>query len=276
MGVQLAFNPTQFQPSFETSGGRLPTGKYSVTITDITAERTKDQTGGLLKIEFTVNQGTPQAGRKAYTRLNLWNASQQAAQIAHQQMSALCYCVGIFQQINDTDQLKNRQLMIEIVDDGQYSNVTTFMDANGQKPGQQGQAGAPQMQQGSPQGAPQQPQFAQQGAPAQQQPMPQFQAPAAQPNPGANPFPAAAQGGNPFQPPASNQPAFPNAPQGFPQQAGPGQPAPWNGGQQPMQQQQPQFGQQAYQPQGMPANNPAQQFQQQPQQQQAPQGWPGQ
>jgi hypothetical protein len=240
--LQINFNPAQYEPF--SGYDLLPAGDLPVLITDAVAERTKDQTGGLLKVEFTVAQGHQFAGRRLFARLNLWHQSPKWAEIAHKQLTSLCYCVGIMQQLTDTDMLKNRNMIITINNDGTYNNVTVFKDAQGNEPGKQAKGGAPQQGQPGQQGMPQ---FGQQ----QQQP-------------------AA------FQQPQQQPAAFQQPQQGQPQ----GQPQTFftPPAQQPQQQQQPQqgfvqpqgnpFGQQ---PQGQPQQGfPAQQQQPQQQQQQPP------
>jgi hypothetical protein len=270
--LQINFNPAQYEPF--SGYDLLPAGDLPVLITDAVAERTKDQTGGLLKVEFTVAQGHQFAGRRLFARLNLWHQSPKWAEIAHKQLTSLCYCVGIMQQLTDTDMLKNRNMIITINNDGTYNNVTVFKDAQGNEPGKQAKGGAPQQgqpgQQGMPQfGQQQQPaafQQPQQGQP-QGQPQTFFTPPAQQPQQQQQPQQGFVQPqGNPFgqQPQGQPQQGFPaqqQQPQGQPQQPPYAQQQPQQGQPMPFPQgQQPGF----VQPQAQQPQNPQQGFQQQP------------
>lgn len=139
------FDPTQGVPS-------MPVGKHPVVIVNDEVKPTKDNTGGYLELTVEIIDG-PSKGRQGAIRLNLYNQSQQAVEIAHRQFSAICHCVGVF-QVNDGRQLHNLPFMIEVAlqKDPEaakkgYTEVVRYYDRNGNepgKPGTQGTAAQPQ------------------------------------------------------------------------------------------------------------------------------------
>jgi hypothetical protein len=227
------FNALQFDPT--QGAGQLPIGKHVVIAEKSEIKPTKGNDGGFLEFGLKIVEGQ-QAGVGGAWRLNLYNASQQAVEIANKQMSALCHVTGVF-NVTDSSQLHNIPFMVEVApqkDNPQYTEVKRVFDRNGNEPkaGQQGQQAQ------------------------QQQPVMQGQS-------------------NPVDGFGSNAPQGQQQPQnGFGQGQGQGQGGQaFGGGQQPQgQQQQPQNGQwQQQQPQGgnsAPAWGAPQGQQQQPQGQQ--------
>lgn len=142
-----SFDATQFEPS--QGGQRHPTGKYPATISNTTIKPTKSGDGGLFEVEFTTPAGT------IANRYNLWNKEPKAVEIAHKELSALCYATGIFKLDfrNDAVVLRNARCMIEVGEqkdkEGKatgYVEVTHVYDANGNEPGKQAQSPQPQQQ----------------------------------------------------------------------------------------------------------------------------------
>ena len=250
--VQLlnSFNPMEFDPS--QGGAAWPLGKHPVIIESAEVKATKDNSSGYLQLNLKVIDG-PNAGHVGAYRLNLYNQSQEAAQIAHRQLSAVCHVTQTFQLGPDGTQLQylfNKPFVIEVgMQKGQeaqekgYTEIKRVYDMAGNEPGKTGQA-----QQQPPQGfQQQQPQGQPQGGFNGGQ-QPQQQAPQGQQG-GAGAWGGQGQG----------------AQQQAPAQGG--QPGGWGQGQQP-QQQQPAPQQQ---PQGQAAGGWAQG---QGGGQQAPQGGP--
>ncbi len=228
MTMNYQFDARQYDPNQGTPAH--PVGKFLATITDTAIKPTKDNDGGYFEVEFTTQHG------KASMRYNLWNKNQQAVDIAHRQLSALCHSVGIYNvdMNNGGLALRNAQLTIEVAKqkDSEYTEVKRVYDVNGNEPGKAGNGPAPAAQ----------PAQAGNGwgqQPAQQQPAPQA-APQQQPAQGWGqqaPAQAPAQAQQPQQPqggapwggqqqltqqaPAAQQPA----PWG--QQAAPQGQAPW-------------------------------------------------
>lgn len=181
-GFQGSFDATQFEPIQSAGLAPHPIGKYPARIVGTSCEQVKDKDKeGLFKVEFE----TP-AGR-AIKRYNLWITSPQAVEIAHKELSALCYATGVF-RLNFMDEgaaLRGAQLQIEVgwqkgneptqeKPGGGYTEIKKVFDANGNEPGKQNAAPQPQAQQwggGQPQQqAPQQAAPAPASAPMQQQP----------------------------------------------------------------------------------------------------------
>jgi len=88
----LNFDASQVAPSvpYET----LPAGKYLVEITDTELKPTKNGTGEMLQIEFTVIDGEFK-NRKVWDRLCLRHSNPEAVKIANANLSAICHAVGV-------------------------------------------------------------------------------------------------------------------------------------------------------------------------------------
>ena len=255
MSTQLLqpFDARNFDPS--QSAGSLPVGKHPVIIYEASIETNKAQNGGFLQLMLKIIDG-PNAGQTGPYRLNLYNASAQAVDIAHRQLSALCYVTGVF-QVQDAQQLFNIPFMIEVgMQKGEeaaakgYTEIRRVFDRNGNEPKAQGGQQQPQGQQQQPAQGFQQPQGQQQpaqgqgggwggqpqgqgnaAAPAASQPAawgnPQGQQPAQQPQ---NQVGQGAQWSGGAQQPAQQQPAANGAgggAGGWHQQAQPQGAAPW-------------------------------------------------
>jgi hypothetical protein len=203
-----AFNAQQFDPS--QSSGQLPVGRHPVVVDKSEVKATKAGDGGYLELTLKIIDG-PQTGTTGAMRLNLYAQSQQASEIAHRQLSAICHAIGQF-MINDSAQLHNHPFIVEVSpqkNDPQYTEVKKILDINGNEPGK-----APAPQQAIQQPAPQA-----QFAPAAQQaatfgnPTPSVQpAWGSSPAPEAAPQPAWGQ-------PAQQQMAPSHAPEPQPQAA---------------------------------------------------------
>jgi hypothetical protein len=241
------FNANNFDPTQGVGG--LPIGKHPVIIQSSDVKATKANDGGYLQLDLLIIDG-PQKGTVGAYRINLYNASQQAVDIANRQMSAISHVTGVF-MIQDTAQLHNIPFVVEVgpqKNDPQYTEVKKVYDIHGNEPGKApagGGAAQPQGQGGfAPPNAGQQQQQPPAGggwgggAPqGQQQQQPPtgggWQPPQGDPNAGQGQPPAnggGQWGGQAQQPPAGGgfQP-----PQG--QGQGPGNGAPPNAGQQQQQ-----------------------------------------
>lgn len=145
MPFEDSFDASQVEPSqgFDVH----PAGIFDASIMNTSIEPTKDQSGGLFKVDF----GTP-AG-KITKRYNLWNPSPQAVEIARKELSALCYATGIFKLDfrNDAAVLRNARCKIEVAHQidkdtkqpSKYMEVKRVLDVNGNEPGK-GPSPAPQ------------------------------------------------------------------------------------------------------------------------------------
>ncbi len=204
-----SFDATQHQP--RQGGQAHPVGKYPFTITDTAITPTKDGQGGMFIVTFTSPSGD------LVNRYNLWNNSPKAVEMAHGQLSALCYATGVFRLNFDNSgaELRGARGMMEIgyqkgeeptaeKPAGGYVELKKVFDANGNEPGKSTPAPQPQ-----------------QAATASGPPWPGPN-PAAQANPPVNPN-GGAVGWQPQGTQASQ--ALPNGPSGAWQQ-GPTQGAP--------------------------------------------------
>lgn len=198
------FDATQYDPSQGAS--QMPVGKHPVVIEASSIETNSKGDGGFLLLTLRIIDG-PAKGQSGAYRLNLYNASQKAAEIAHRQMSALCHVIGVF-RVQSSEQLHNLPFVVEVEpqkDTPQYTQVVRVFDMAGNEPGKapanNGAAAQPQQFQQPQQQQPQQPAAAPAaaawGQPAQGQPAPA---------PAAAPAAAWQQGGG--QPAAGGQPAW--------------------------------------------------------------------
>lgn len=204
--LQTVFDATKVDPS--QGIGQLPVAsKLPVTITDSEIKGTKDNSGGYIQFTVQVGQGE-HAGRKGAYRINLYNSSDAARNIAEKQLSALCHITGVF-NLQDTQQLHNIPFLVDVVaqTDPKYTEIKAVYDANGNEPGRahsqtnaHNSGGQQQTQQAQQQPAPEQQQTQntgwgagqtqQQSAPAwgggqqQSNPEPQQQQPQQQPQGG--------------------------------------------------------------------------------------------
>ena len=238
--LMAPFDARNFDPS--QSAGSLPIGKHPVIIYEASIETNKQGNGGFLQLMLKITDG-PNAGQTGPYRLNLYNQSAQAVDIAHRQLSAICYVTGVF-QVTDAKQLFNIPFIVEVgMQKGEeaaakgYTEIKRVFDRNGVEPKGQQPAGG----QAQPQGFGGQPQGQQQpaqgnGAAWGGQPQGQSQtaAPAAQ-QPAAWGNPTQGQPQQPAQQPQGQNPAWGAQPaQGQPAGGG------GAGGGQWQQQQQPQ------------------------------------
>lgn len=276
MGV-LNFNARNVTPMVTLDP--VPENWYKVVIAKSNMKKTKDETGMMLALECSIIEGQYQ-GRVVYWNLNLFNASQQASEIAAKQLSAISHVTGVYDVAdvggpdNSTPMIHNIPFLAHVVvspgNSGPMNNIRSVKDVNGNLPGKA--AGGPPMQQPGQPPMQQQPQaqpgqWQQPGSggpvmqpggyvPPQQQTQPTYTPPQGQPGGQPTYTPPVAQGqwGPPGQPQAQpgQQPQQP--PQGQPGQQ-------WNGGQQTQPAGQPQGQPQAWQQPGQqpgqpPANAP--------------------
>lgn len=215
MQLLQPYNPLNYDPS--QMGNKLPVGKHLVVIDGDEITATKNNDGGMLVLNLNIIDG-PLAGSGGSYRLNLYNQSQVACEIAHKQLAAICHVIGMQGVIiTDAAQLHNKPFYVQVEPqkNTEYTEVKRVYDINGIEPGKPGCG--QQVAQGQPAGF----------TPRQQTTPPASFTPQQQP--------AAAWG----QPPASQQ--APAQTEEVPIQQPSQQPAPW--------------GQQSQQPVAQPANN---------------------
>jgi|GEM_PF-6007938 len=161
-------------------GGSLPQGDYNVGIESATVKPTKnDPNQGYLELKLKVMDGDF-AGRYAPDmRLNLWNASEKAREIANETLKSITMATGVG-PIDDSSQLVGKTMQVTVrpqKDNPQYSesvNPTSINRPAFQQQNPQGgggfnpDGGAFGQQQNPQQGAA--PAFLPSTAPAQQEP----------------------------------------------------------------------------------------------------------
>ena len=132
--LQQAFDANNVNP--QQSTGQLPIGKHPVAIVDSIVKATQKNDGGYLELELRIMDG-PMTGTTGAYRLNLYNQSAKAVEIANQQLSAICHVTGQF-LIQDSAQLHNIPFIVEVgpqKDNPQYTEVKKVFDVNGNEPG---------------------------------------------------------------------------------------------------------------------------------------------
>lgn len=133
MEIQGSFDATQFDPTQVMPVH--PVGKFLATISGTDIKPTKENNGGFLEVMFTTEAGS------IPMRYNLWNQSQQATDIAHKQLSALCYATGVFKldYANKAGALRGARCGIEVTKqpNSDYTQVAAVMDVNGNLPTKQ-------------------------------------------------------------------------------------------------------------------------------------------
>lgn len=91
----------------------VPTAWYKAMITASEIKNTKSGDGRYLEIELQILEGQ-YAGRKLWDRLNLWNNSAKAVEIAQRTLSAICHATGKI-HVQDSVELHNLPLQVRAV-----------------------------------------------------------------------------------------------------------------------------------------------------------------
>lgn len=103
------FNAADHEPvSFDV----VPAGMYEAVIVASAEKPTRDGHGKYIELELQVLNGQFQ-NRKIWDRLNMWNRSDKAVEIARATLSAICRAVGVLTP-NDTSELHNRPLVVKV------------------------------------------------------------------------------------------------------------------------------------------------------------------
>jgi hypothetical protein len=106
------FNANEVQPNegFDV----IPEGWYPAVITESEKKATKNGNGHLLALTLVLlEEAGKYKNRKAWDRLNLWNPSAKAVDIARGTMSAICRAVGRLTP-NDSSELHDLPLLIHL------------------------------------------------------------------------------------------------------------------------------------------------------------------
>lgn len=151
MQLVTPFDATTVDPS--QGSAQLPIGKHPVIIVASEVKANKANDGGYLELDLQIQDG-PNKGQIGAYRLNLYNKSQQAVEIANKQLSALCHVVGVF-KVSDSSQLHGVPFVIEVgYQKGEdpatnpqgkgYTEVKRVFDIQGNEPGKKAVTTAPQ------------------------------------------------------------------------------------------------------------------------------------
>ena len=90
----------------------LPPGDYLAQIVQSEMRPTKNGSGQFLWLEMDILE-EQYSGRKLWDRLNLVNPNQQAAEIAHRTLSAICHATGKM-QVTDSEQLHTKPMLVTV------------------------------------------------------------------------------------------------------------------------------------------------------------------
>lgn len=109
------YNPSEHDPQGDNYEP-IPKGVYEIEVVDSDIPTSK---GGDPMVELVVeivgneDTGTKYAGRKIWEKFNLYNTTgndpEKVRQIARGQFSAACRCLGVFHEVNDTEELHGRR-----------------------------------------------------------------------------------------------------------------------------------------------------------------------
>ncbi len=106
----MDFDATNVEPNAPMDA--IPSGKYIAKIAETEIKETKSGKGKYLQITLEIVEGQFK-GRKVFDRLNLWNASAQAKEIAEKTLSAICHSIDIL-KIRNHEELKNNIVEIKV------------------------------------------------------------------------------------------------------------------------------------------------------------------
>jgi len=122
------FNAENVEPNAPMSP--VPQGEYVVIISGDKVKETKAGTGKYLELEMQIVDGEYK-GRKLWDRLNMWNPSKQASEIAQRTLSAICHAVGVLTP-RDSSELHNKPLIANVHCREYQGNITN--EVKGYKP----------------------------------------------------------------------------------------------------------------------------------------------
>ena len=164
MSVKLMnpFNPLDHNPV--QGAGSLPLGRHKFVIESASVDANKQGTGGFLQLNLKIVDGEF-AGMTGADRLNLYNNSAKAVEIANNKLSAYCHVTGQFQLGTDgcdvsvlfnipfyadvvnqklTEEQEAKKAQGETVTP--YTEIKKLFDINGNEPGKSGGQNQPQQQ----------------------------------------------------------------------------------------------------------------------------------
>lgn len=125
--AQLTFDATQYNP--EQGVGQLSVGRHLVIIEKDEIKKANGSDGGYLQFDLK-GVGDSQAESGAY-RLNLYNNNPKTVEIAHRQLSAVCYAVGVLGINGDTSVLHGLPFQVEVAYQKGHNPKTDGDEAKG-------------------------------------------------------------------------------------------------------------------------------------------------
>ena len=138
------FNARVVDPA--TGGNNFPVGRHPVMIESGERRAVKEKpNSGMLVFRLVILDG-PAKGMKGEYRLNIWNESTQAAEIAAKELSAICHVVGVYDLESPVAAELNGKPFIIVVEpqaDQKYTQITAVQDIQGNAP-KKGDAAAQQ------------------------------------------------------------------------------------------------------------------------------------
>jgi len=90
----------------------IPAGEYRAVLIESNKKPTKAGNGFLLEVKLQILDG-PYKNRTLFDRFNLWNASQQAKEIAAQQFAKVCKAVNV-PTPKDSSELHMKPLLVKV------------------------------------------------------------------------------------------------------------------------------------------------------------------
>jgi len=90
----------------------LPTGEYTVIITQSEMKDTKTGSGKYLQLTYQVVDGDFK-NRLIFDRLNIQNANETAQQIAQKALSSICRAIGVMHP-KDSEELHDKPLVVKV------------------------------------------------------------------------------------------------------------------------------------------------------------------
>jgi hypothetical protein len=119
------FDATKIEPQGEYKP--FPAGEYRMVIVKSEKKQNSKKNGFYLEMVFQVIEG-PHKGRKAISRLNIWNPSEVATRIANSELSAICHATGVMQpraseQLHDIPMVVGIEIEERSDKAGQFNNV---------------------------------------------------------------------------------------------------------------------------------------------------------
>lgn len=136
MAIFQPFDATTVDPS--QGSGSFPVGRHKVVAISNEIRATKDNSGGLLAYRLQIIDG-PSKGLESDYRLNLYNNSPKAVEVAFKQLAGLCYVTGKL-RIMDPSELQGVPFFIDVgLQGGEnpngYTEIKKVYDMNGNEPG---------------------------------------------------------------------------------------------------------------------------------------------